>query len=349
MDYQLTNDEKSSIERYQDNDFKIINTLLREGIESEIRINSRNGKDYPFMTKDLMEKSLNDIKNLYSAIIKTYIKNGSQKPAKKLYRGTKQSLVESMNNTTSSFLSATTNINQTLTFSRTFNKGSNVADDTDKAVLLINSNVPWINIENELGGFEDEVLFVPSKVQITKIGINPDQKYGKEYIANLVEMDIPEKTPEKIEQMKNQILSNTKKMSEYLKYILAIKDNPNFNNNPRTLNVIKEYEDWKRLVVEYNHQQYRIIKNKLIGVQTLHQNDEQLRELSSKVEQEHLTEDSINPRKEELYSLKKRIEQIKQENPEFLDLESIFSETNNTNNLDSEHIETVEHTGRSML
>ena len=70
MEYQLTDDEKSSIERYQDNDFKIINTLLRDGIESEIRINSRNGRDYPFMTKDLMEKSLNDIKNLYSAIIK---------------------------------------------------------------------------------------------------------------------------------------------------------------------------------------------------------------------------------------------------------------------------------------
>lgn len=74
MNYELTNDEIKSIERYQDNDFKIINTLLREGIESEIRINSRNGKDYPFMTKDLMEQALNDIKNLYSAIIKNYKK-----------------------------------------------------------------------------------------------------------------------------------------------------------------------------------------------------------------------------------------------------------------------------------
>lgn len=349
MNYQLTNDEISSIERYQDNDFKIINTLLREGIESEIRINSRNGKDYPFMTKDLMEKSLNDIKNLYSAIIKSYVRNGSQKPNKQLYRGTKQSLIESMNNTTGSFLSATTNINQTLTFSRTFNKGSNIADDTDKAVLFINSNVPWINIENDLGGFEDEILFVPSKVQLTEANITSDKKYGKEYIANLVEMDIPEKTPEEIEQMKNQILSNTERMNEYLKYILAIKDNPNFNNNPRTLNVIKEYEDWKKLVVEYNHQQYRIIKNKLIGVPVLHQNNEQLSELSPKVEQEHLIEISINPKKEELYSLKKKIGQMKQENKEFLDLESIFDGIDKEDNLDSENIENVEHTGRRMM
>ncbi|MBP3919951.1 MAG: hypothetical protein J6D28_00105 [Bacilli bacterium] len=49
------------------------------------------------MTKYLMEKSLNDIKNLYSAIIKLYVRNRSQKPNKQLYRGTKQSLIESMN------------------------------------------------------------------------------------------------------------------------------------------------------------------------------------------------------------------------------------------------------------
>lgn len=346
MEYQLTDDEKSSIERYQDNDFKIINTLLRDGIESEIRINSRNGRDYPFMTKDLMEKSLNDIKNLYSAIIKSYMRNGSQKPSKQLYRGTKKSLIEKMNNKNGSFLSATTNINQTLPFSRAFNKGSATADDTDKAVLLINSNVPWISVENELGGFEDEILFVPSKIEIAETNTPSDKKYGKEYIAYLSEMDILTRTPEEIEQMKSQILSNTERMSEYLKYILAIKDNPNFNNNPRTFNVIKEYEDWKKLVVEYNHQQYRIIKNKLIGIPSLHQNDEKL---SSKVEQEHITEVPINPQSEKLYSLKKRIEQMKKENSEFLDLESIFSDNDDTNNLDSEHIEPVEHTGKRVM
>ena len=97
-------------------------------------------------------------------------------------------------------------------------------------------------------------------------------------------MDIPEKTPEEIEEMRQQILSNTERMSEYLKYILAVKDNPNFNNNPRTLNVIREYEDWKKLVVEYNHQQYRIIKNKFISIQESRQNDEQSSDLSSTVE-----------------------------------------------------------------
>lgn len=44
-----------------------MNTLLRSGIESEIRINSRNGKDYPYMTRDMMAKSSNAIADLYSA------------------------------------------------------------------------------------------------------------------------------------------------------------------------------------------------------------------------------------------------------------------------------------------
>ena len=201
MDYQLTDDEIASIERYQDNDFKIINTLLREELESEIRINSRNGRDYPFMTRDLMERSLDDIRNLYSAIIKSYIKNGKQKPNNRLYRGTTQSLIATMNNTNTSFLSATPNIIQTLNFSRTYNKGSKVANESDKAILLIDSNVPWISIESELGGLEDEVLFVPSKIQITEISITSNKRYGKEYIANLVDMDIPEKTLEEIGQI----------------------------------------------------------------------------------------------------------------------------------------------------
>lgn len=169
MDCALTNEEIIAVENYQDNDFKIMNTLLRSGIESEIRINSRNGKDYPYMTRDMMKNSLNAIANLYSAIIKKYLSNGSKKPEKKLYRGTKISLVESMKNSNSSFLSTSTSIIQTMTFSRSFNKGSKVADQTERAVLLVDGNVPWISIEKEFGGGEDEVLFVLRKFQLKKL------------------------------------------------------------------------------------------------------------------------------------------------------------------------------------
>lgn len=49
-------------------------------------------------------------------------------------------------------------------------------------------------------------------------------------------------------------------MSEYLKYILSIKDIDDYSNNPRILNLIKKYDNWKSLIIQYSYQQYRIIK-----------------------------------------------------------------------------------------
>lgn len=111
-------------------------------------------------------------------------------------------MIKFLKNKNSSFLSTTTNINKTLTFSKTFNKGSKIADDSDRAILFINSNVSWIDIEEELGGIEDEILFVTYKMQIEEANITSNKKYGREYIANLFEGDIPSKAPEEIEKMK---------------------------------------------------------------------------------------------------------------------------------------------------
>lgn len=187
-----------------------------------------------------MEKSSNAIADLYSAIIKKYLSNRSKKTGKKLYRGIKISLVESMENSNSSFLSTSTNIIQTMTFSRSFNKGSKVVDQTER-VLLVDGNVTWISIEKEFGGGEGEVLFVPAKILIEEANLTQNKKYGKEYIMTLSELDIPIKSQEEITLLKKEILDKTEKMSDYLKYILVVKDNLNFNINPRTLTVIEEY------------------------------------------------------------------------------------------------------------
>lgn len=345
MDYSLTPEEIQAVEKYQDNDFKIMNTLLRRGIESEIRINSRNGKDYPYMTRNMMEKSLNDIANLYSAIIKQYLSNGSKKPEKPLYRGTKISLVDSMQNSNSSFLSTSTSIVQTMTFSRSFNKGSNVADESERAVLLVDGNIPWISIENEFGGGEDEVLFVPSKISIEESNLTPNQRYGKEYIMRLSELDIPVKTSEEIEMMRKEILDRTEKMSDYLKYIFVVKDNQNFHQNPRTLAVIEEYSKWKEMVIEYNYQQYRIIKNKLMG-DTLSQNSVVGDNLNSKVEQEHFMQ--TEPSKEELIRFRDSLKDTKSEmisrGFEMPNLDDIFDEKVELENSE----EKVEFIGRGI-
>lgn len=355
MDYSLTLEEITAVEKYQDNDFKIMNSLLRSGIESEMRINSRNGKNYPYMTRDMMEQSLKDIQNLYSAIIKQYLANGSVKPSKPLYRGTKTSLVNSMENSNSSFLSTTTNIVQTMTFSRSFNKGSNIADETERAVLLVDGEVPWISIETELGGGEDEVLFVPSKIEIKEAQLTPNQRYGKEYVMKLSELDIPEKTPEEIDSMRIEILDKTEKMSDYLKYILVIKDNPNFNQNPRTLAVIEEYNQWKELVIQYNYQQYRIIKNKLMGESLSQRNETQTvadayDDLSPKVEQEHFMKPDQT--KEELVqlrrSLKHTMSDMQQRGFDIPNFNDLFQEQS-LSNVEHENVEPLENSGRRIM
>ncbi len=351
MDYSLTADEVSAVEKYQDNDFKIMNSLLRNGIESEMRINSRNGKDYPYMTRSMMEQSLKDIQNLYSAIIKKYLTNRSTKPLKPLYRGTKTSLVDSIQNRNSSFLSTSTSIVQTMTFSRSFNKGSNIADETERAVLLIDGEVPWMSIENEFGGGEDEVLFVPSKVEIKEAQLTSNQKYGKEYIMKLSEIDIPEKTPSEIEDMRTEILDKTEKMSDYLKYILVIKDNPNFNQNPRTLAVMEEYSKWKKLVIEYNYQQYIIIKNKLIWKNLSQKSDnpnatETCDNLRNKVEQEHFMKSEQT--KEEFLqlrdSLKSTMSDMQQRGFDIPNLNDLGS----FSNVEQEDVEKLENIRRMM-
>ena len=61
-------------------------------------------------------------------------------------------------------------------------------------------------------------------------------------------------------------------MSEYLKYILSVKDIDDYSNNPRILNLIKKYDNWKSLIIQYSYQQYRIIKKELLSSQILYQN-----------------------------------------------------------------------------
>ena len=90
----LTSDEKRALEEYQDNYFIIINTLLRKGITSEQTINSKNGRDYIAPTNEELEKAINDICKIYSAIIKSTLAREDNKTTKPIYRGTQISLVE---------------------------------------------------------------------------------------------------------------------------------------------------------------------------------------------------------------------------------------------------------------
>jgi hypothetical protein len=115
-----------------------------------------------------------------------------------------------------------------------------------------------------MGGMEDEIIFLPAKVKVTPINTNLDTKLGKTYKMTLSELDIPEKTEEEIECMRKTILDNTETMSDYLKLILEAEKDSSLNNTQQLAFATQEYKKWKELVVSYNHQQYRVLRNQII-------------------------------------------------------------------------------------
>jgi len=70
-------------------------------------------------------------------------------------------------------------------------------------------------------------------------------------------------------EMRNTILEQTETMSDYLRLILEAQKNPTLKNSKQVEFATQEYNKWKELVISYNHQQYRILKNKIINQDNL--------------------------------------------------------------------------------
>lgn len=304
MDYTLTSDEIFAIEKFQGSSFKIIDALMKEGIESELRTNSKeNG--FPFLTREVLEQTLDDIRNLFSAITKSYMKKGGLKSSKALFKILPKSIVSSLNNRVVSFVTANSEL------------GSNVLPKTnDTAFLLIDGNVPWVSLSSLDDGAE-EIMFAPGKMRITEAILTTTAKYGKEYVASLDDIDIPAMDEKQVVDLKDKILEATEKMSEYLKYILATVDKPNFNNNPQAMSVIKEYSEWKKALVIYNLEQYRQVKAKVMEAPPLVNIDR-----NKKDKEQDVLEDTV--------SISDILAKLNPEDLRNLDLDAILDDNGNS-------------------
>ena len=268
----INDDENRALQEYQDNYYKIVNTLLRKGITSEQTINSKNGSDYIAPSNEELEAAIDNIKNIYSAIIKRTLANEDNKETRPLYRGTQISIVEKMkeNAEETAFLSTTTRKNQTRTFSRTFSKDKSVDKEADKALLKVEGDVPYINMEDVLGGMEDEILFAPAKAEIIDgiEGISPEDErhtnlYGKAYTLKLTPLEIPEMSNEEISKLKESIFNRNEEMGKTINDILEIQKYPELFDTNKLPALIEKYSKWKDDVISYCHQQFRQIKKEI--------------------------------------------------------------------------------------
>ena len=271
-DIKITEEEKKALEEYQGTYYKIINTLLRKGIISEETINSKKGKNYIPPTNKELKEAIDCIKNIYSAIIKSTIADKNNLESKPIYRGTQISIIQQMmkNEKVTSFLSTTTNKNQTTNFSRTYSKDEMINPEDDKAFLMVEGNVPHINLEEFLGGMEDEIIFAPARFEIIEgiNGIASDdeihmKKYGKPYTLKLTPLEIPEMPTEEIERLRESIFNRNEQMGKILNAIMQMKQFPNLSD-PNSLNsIINKYSQWKEDFIKYCYQEFRIIEKNL--------------------------------------------------------------------------------------
>lgn len=270
---QITNEEIEALKKYQENDYKIINMLLREGITSEEHLFDKFSIFLEEIKAFSFTEYFNNIKLIYSAIIKYSTKENNNQDC---YRGTSLKDIEELmtNNANTSFMSASTNKNETLKFSTKPDKNGN-RNLENKAFCKIEGNVPFIDLEKVLGGGEDEVIFAPSKAKIT-LGIDQidnieQNRYGKLFTIELSPIIVPKKSEEEIEKLEISTKLKSKEMMNLLVYLLELKKNNNDSHKLIIDKLSKEYSEWKNQVIDLCYQKFENIKLQLYS-QNIEQN-----------------------------------------------------------------------------
>ncbi len=262
---QITNEEIEALKKYQANDYKIINMLLREGINSEHQLFNKFPKFLEEVKSFNFTEYFNNIKLIYSAIIKYSIKENNNQDC---YRGTSLKTIEELMSTgaNTSFMSSSTNKSETLKFSTKPDKNGE-RNLENRAFCKIEGNVPFIDLEKILGGGEDEIIFAPSNINI-KFGVeqmnNAEQnRYGKLFTIELSPIVVPKKSEKEIKNLEISTKLKAKEMMNLLTYLLELKK---YNNDSHKLiidKLSKEYSEWKNQVIDLCYQEFENIKSYL--------------------------------------------------------------------------------------
>lgn len=267
-------EEIEALKKYQENDYKIINMLLRAGINSEQHLFAK----FPTFLEELKSLNfteyLNNIKLIYSAIIKYSI---NEKLNQDCYRGSSLRTIEELvNNNTTSFMSSSTNKAETIKFSTKPDKNGD-RNLENKAFCKIEGNVPFIDLEKILGGGEDEILFAPSNINIEPgikdMASTEENRYGKMFTIKLSPLEITSMSQQEIESLEISTKLNAKEKLGLLAYILELKQNNNDNHKFVIDKLTKEYNSWKNEVMQLVYQEFEKIKSELYDMNNKVGND----------------------------------------------------------------------------
>lgn len=201
---EITDREKTAIDSYRSEQYKIINSILELGIDNESEINSK--LSFYGYNKENIRMAIDTIITMYSAMIKNSYVNDSK--GTKIYRGTTKEEMSRMisNGIIDKFLSTTTD--------KSMAEGyfSLNWDNPAVATIDIKNNIPYIDLSRTLDDYgnnwEKEIVFSPfTKIESVKGSGNSN---GKDYYdLSISRSELPEIQSEDRAKLYNEILDQS--------------------------------------------------------------------------------------------------------------------------------------------
>ena len=152
-------EEYKAICEYKGNSFAIMNVLLNRNVSKRELRGKYVHKQVVRDAESLIDNIIY-IFNMYSAILKNYILNGSKPLERKVFRGMSDGIMNT------SFISTSESVWTALGFVKSIEK---IRDEKGLLLMIDTKNVPWVELTNILptgigADEEPEILFLPFQV-----------------------------------------------------------------------------------------------------------------------------------------------------------------------------------------
>lgn len=152
-------EEYKAICEYKGNSFAIMNVLLNRNV-SKRELRGKYVHKQVVRDSESLRENINKIFNMYSAILKNYLLNGSKTLERKVFRGMSDGIMNT------SFISTSESVWTALGFVKSIEK---IRDEKGLLLMIDTKNVPWVELTNILptgigADEEPEILFLPFQV-----------------------------------------------------------------------------------------------------------------------------------------------------------------------------------------
>ncbi len=207
--YSITKEEIESIKSYISKDHLSINSIVETALDNEERIETILG--YEYLTKEDIKKHIENIRNIYSAILKYSYNIEEEHEIYKIYRGTNLDEVKKMRSSKkyNRFCSAT--------IEEDIARKKYTAPWVDKAVLEISLavNVPYLDTSKILDSKESEIIVSPF-TRVNKIE-KSDAEEDK-YIVTISKVEL-----EKEASREEKVYNDTEDSNQALKELFSLR------------------------------------------------------------------------------------------------------------------------------